>query len=58
MFFCEKNNLLSYSISAKKRWPKERGFVESWKTTYKGVSHKSVEDIYEQIGKKRMLRCK
>ena len=58
MFLCEKNNLLSYSISTKKRWLKERGFVESWKTTYKWVFHKSVEDIYEENGKKRMLRCK
>ena len=34
------------------------GFVESWKTTYKWVSHKSIEDIFEENGKKRILRCK
>ena len=34
---------------------RKRGF-ESWKTTYKWVSHKSIEDMYEENGKR--LRCK
>ena len=64
---CEKNDLLSYSISTKKMAEakknyelnsRKRGFAESWKTTYKWVSHKSVEDIYEENGMKKMLRCK
>ena len=33
-------------------------FVESWKTTYKWVSHIFIEDIYVENGKKRILRCK
>ena len=43
----------NYELNSRKR-----GFVESWKTTYKWVSHKSVEDIYEENGKKKMLRCR
>ena len=45
VILCVKNNLLSYSISAKKEMAeakknyelnsRKRGFVESWRTTYK-----------------------
>ena len=43
----------NYELNSRKR-----GFAESWKTTYKWVSHKLVEDIYEENGMKKMLRCK
>ena len=42
----------NYELNSRKR-----GFVESWKTTYKWVSHKSTDDI-EENGKKKILRCK
>ena len=34
----------------------KQGFVESWKTTYKWVSHNSVEDIYEENSKKKNVK--
>ena len=43
----------NYELNSRKR-----GFVESYKNTYKWVSHKSIENIYEENGKKRILRCK
>ena len=44
-----KNNELNF---------RKRGFIESWKTNYKWDSHIFTEDICEENGKKRILRCK
>ena len=43
----------NYELNSRKR-----GFVETWKTTYKWVSHIFIEDIYEENSKKRILTCK
>ena len=63
-----KNNLLKDSISTKKEMAeakknyelnsKKKGFIDSWKTTYKWVAHISIEDTYEENIKRRILRCK
>ena len=37
---------------------KKKGFIDSWKTTYKWVAHISIEDTYEENIKRRILRCK
>ena len=34
------------------------GFIKSWKTTCKWVSHKSIEDISEENGKKKDVNKK
>ena len=43
----------NYELSFRKQ-----SFIESQKTTYKWDSHIFTEDIDEEIGKKRILRCK
>ena len=39
----------NYELNSRKR-----GFIESWKTTCKWVSYKSIEDKYGKNGMKRM----
>ena len=43
----------NYELNSRKRC-----FMESRKTTYKWVSHKSTEDMCEENGNKRILRSK